>query len=104
MAVHLIARIEIRSGQTGRFMQAMPEVAAAAVEAGWKLDGSYMQRTGRVNTLVNVWELEDYGHLDRGWAAMADNPRFQAVAAILGEAVVNETLTFADKLSYSTLA
>ena len=68
---------------------------------GWKLDAAYMHCTGRLNTVVDMWVLDDYNHYDRGMQALMGHPRFAAIREGLAATVRNETLVFLQKLSYS---
>lgn len=100
MAVYLFANIEVRAADFARFTEVMGEIEAAVIGAGWKLVGAFVQRTGQLNTVIDLWELEDFGHMDRGMRALGANPRFPEIKAVLEAAVVKETLTFADRLTY----
>ena len=100
MPVNLLARIELRTGALPRFVEAMKAIVPVAEGAGWKLLAAYVQRTGRLNTVLDVWELEDHNHLDRGLAAIAAAPQLAPALAILAETIETETLTFAAPLNY----
>ena len=84
-----------------RFTEIMGENVTILEAVGWKLDAAYMNFTGRLNTVVDVWLLEDYNHFDRGIQALMSHPRFPAISKVLGETVRNETLVFMQKFSYA---
>lgn len=100
MAVYLFANIEVKASEFARFIEVMGDVAASVTAAGWKLTGAFIQRTGQLNTVIDVWELEDFNHMNTGMAAVAQHPEFARISATLSEVVVRESLTFADKLTY----
>ncbi len=100
MAVNLLAHIELRTGALPRFMAAMKTIVPVAEAAGWRLRAAYVQRTGRLNTVIDVWELDDHNHLDRGLAALAAAPQLGEALAILAETIEKETLSFAEPLRY----
>ena len=72
-------------------------------EAGWRLHGCFQQRTGRINTLVDIWELEDYGHFERGYATFQAHAHYPEIRNLLDHLVENETLVFMERLFGSTI-
>ncbi len=100
MAVYFQATIELRAEGIAKFYQTMEIVLPIATAAGWKLRGAYMQRTGRLHTVIDIWELEDFNHYDRGLQAMARHARFPEIAAGLTESVERETTVFMDRAPY----
>lgn len=67
-------------------------------EAGWKLQGCFQQRTGRINTLVDIWELENYGHFERGYDVLRAHPAYPDIRNQLDKLVETETLVFMEHL------
>ncbi len=100
MAVYFQATIELRAEGVAKFIQTMEMVLPIARSAGWKLVGAYMQRTGRLHSVIDIWELEDYNHYDRGLQAIAQSPNFPQIAAALAETVERETTVFMDRAPY----
>ena len=100
MAVYFQATIELCAEGVAKFIQTMEVVLPIAQSAGWKLVGAYMQRTGRLHTVIDIWELEDYNHYDRGLQAIAKSPNFPQIAAALAETVERETTVFMDRAPY----
>ncbi len=100
MSVFLIANIEVRGSEFTRFTDVMGEVTAAAEAAGWKLNSAYVLRTGQLGTVIDIWELDDFDHMQSGMAAIAAMPRCAQIQAVLQAAIIKETLSFADKLTY----
>jgi tRNA(Leu) C34 or U34 (ribose-2'-O)-methylase TrmL len=100
MSVFLQATLEIRAGEFARFCQTMKEILPIVEGEGWKLDGAYVQRTGRLHTVIDLWELEDFNHFDRGVQAIATHARGTALQAALADTVISETVVFATKAPY----
>ena len=100
LSVFLIATIEVKASLFGPFTEAMGTLQAVVESAGWKLTSAHVQRTGQLNTVINVWELNDLNHMNAGFAAVGMDPRAAGIQGVLGEAVIKETLTFADAISY----
>ncbi|WP_179045763.1 NIPSNAP family protein [Sphingobium lactosutens] len=65
--------------------------------AGWKLLGCYEQRVGRLNTIVDLWELTDYNHFTQAFAAYRSDPDYPAIRILIDECVEQETLVFLEK-------
>ena len=100
MSVYLIATIEVKASLFGPFTEAVGVLQAIVESAGWKLASAHVLRTGQLNTVINVWELNDHNHMTAGFDAVGTDPRAAGIQGVLGEAVIKETLTFADAISY----
>ena len=100
MSIYLIANIQVRATRMSDFKAAMARIKAITGEAGWKLAAAYALRTGRLNMVIDIWELRDFDHMDAGMQALATHAEFPRIQAILQETVVEETLSFADALDY----
>lgn len=70
---------------------------------GWKMCGCFVQRTGRLNTIVDIWELEDYAHFERAYACFRGHPEFPEFRKLLDTYVETETLVFMEH-QYGTIA
>jgi hypothetical protein len=101
MAVYLHATLEVRPGQFTRFCETMDGIASIVEAVGWKLDRALVQRTGRLNTVIDLWQLEDFNHFDRGIQAIAAHERAEELQAGLAETVQAEALVFATQAPYS---
>jgi len=100
MSVFMIAQIEVRSGAMAKFTAAVGEIIPIVEAAGWKLVAAYAFRTGKLGTVIDVWEMADHNQLNAGFAAIAASPRAPEIQAALQDAVIQETLSFADALIY----
>jgi hypothetical protein len=100
MSVYLHVTLEIRAGALPAFSALMEELLPVVEAAGWKLNGAFVQRSGRLNTVIDLWELEDYNHFDRGLQAIAAHPEADRYLATLADTVLSETIVFAQKASY----
>lgn len=100
MSVFLIANIKVKASGLAAFKATMARVQAIAEGAGWRLAAAYALRTGKLNTVIDVWELNDFNHMNVGMAALAQHPDFPEIQAVLQETIVEETLSLADKLTY----
>jgi hypothetical protein len=102
MSIFLQATLEIDGAGYQRFVQTMAEWVPIIESSGWKLNAAYMQRTGRLNTVIDVWEVEDMAHIDRGFQQLMGHPRFGEFKKVLDETVKSETLIVLQKFSYAS--
>lgn len=101
MSVFLHVTLEIHAAGLPRFLEGMEKVATPFLEKqGWRLAGAFVQRTGRLGNVIDLWELDDFQHYDKALKAFAADPAFPAFHAMLAETVISETVVFADKASY----
>src|SRR3954463_15694043 len=100
MSVYLHVTLEVHAAGMRKFVQTMEEAVPILEHAGWKLSGAFVQRTGRLNNIIDLWELDDFNHFDRGIATLVAHPQFASIGAALAETVQSETIVFADKAAY----
>jgi hypothetical protein len=100
MSVHLHVTLKVHAAGMAKFLALMEELIPIAEGAGWKLKGAFVQRTGRLNTVIDLWELDDFNHFDRGIHAIGSHAESGRLLATLAETVISETIVFADKAPY----
>jgi len=101
MSVYLHVTLEIHAAGLARFLQAMEETAVPFLEGqGWKLTGAFVQRSGRLGNVIDLWELDDFQHYDRALSAFYGEPGFAAFKTVLEETVISETVVFCNAASY----
>ena len=104
MSVYLQATIEVRMPKMGCFFAAMEKIVAIMKEAGWTLRGAYLHQTGRINTVVNIWELPDANALAGGFRTLLGHSGFSDVDKLLEDTVVSETLVLLNAAPYFSAA
>jgi NIPSNAP len=92
--VYLHASIKLRPGTLPQFTTLLNELLPLVGKHGMKLVGSYASVIGRVNTVVDLWELPDASALQ---AVQAD-PALQKVAPRVAEIIEDEIVTLLTKL------
>jgi hypothetical protein len=97
---YLIAHIDVRLSEMGRFVETVGIMKEILTAAGWRMVGGFNQRTGLAGQVINIWELADFDQLDVGFGALAMDLRWPQIQAVLAEAVIRETVDFADALNY----
>ena len=101
MSVFLHVTLEIHAAGLARFLDGMEKTALPILEReGWRLAGAFVQRSGRLGNVIDLWELDDYQHYDSALKVLAADPGFPAFKAMLAETVISETVVFAEAASY----
>jgi quinol monooxygenase YgiN len=101
MPVFVHVTLELRGEYVESFMTAMKEIAVPYLESkGWKLYAAFLQSTGRLNTVIDIWEIEDMNHYQSALGAFFTSDVFPKFKPLLDQAVINETIVLADKASY----
>lgn len=103
MAVCLHTTLEVVAARKDQFCALMKRIQHIQTEAGWRLIGSFEQRTGRFHTFLHLWELEDYNHYRSGLDYCFAQPDIQGIVDGLAECLVSETVVFADRVDYAAL-
>jgi len=92
--VYLQASIKLYPGKLQAFTELINSILPLLGKHGWKLQGSYATIGGRLNTVVDWWELPDPNALQ---AALSD-PEFAKFAPQINEIVEDEVLSILTKL------
>ena len=101
MSVYLHVTLEVHAAQLERFLEGMREVAVPFLEhEGWRLAGAFVQRSGRLGNVIDLWELDDFQHYDRALMAFGADASFPGFKKMLEEAVISETVVFCNAASY----
>ena len=101
MSVYLHVTLEIHAAGLARFLEGMEKTAVPILEReGWRLAGAFVQRSGRLGNVIDIWELDDFQHYDRALKVFGAHPEFPAFKKMLEETVISETVVFADAASY----
>jgi len=92
--VYLQASLKLRAGKLQDFISLLNHLTPVVGRHGWKLLGSYASVVGRLNTVVDIWELPDSNAIQ---AALSD-AEMQKFAPQISETVEDETLALLTKL------
>ena len=101
MTTYFQATIELRGEHVELFCKNMRERVLPIVEGkGWKLIAAFIQSSGRFNTAIDIWQLEDLNHYERGLNALTTHPDYPIIAAALALSVERETVVFMNRAPY----
>ncbi|MEM1104225.1 MAG: NIPSNAP family protein [Pseudomonadota bacterium] len=101
MAVFLQSTLTCKGSEFAAFLEVMAEIKPIVEAAGWRLDRAFVHRTGRLNVVVDIWELDDFNAYDVGIQALVGHPRFEAIKTILGESLISEEIVYLEKAPYA---
>ncbi len=92
--------MKIRPGQMSRFNEVMAEMVPEMEARGWKLVGAWSNLIGRLDTVVDLWQVEDANAVRTTLMATAGHPDFPRWYATLSDVVLEETLQLMLPLPY----
>ena len=101
MATYLQATIKVRRGKLPLFDETLGAMAPALEAEGWKLLGAYVNSVGRLNEVVDLWELPDANAVASVLGALRKHPKMGKWAAALDECVEDEHVQLMIKTPYS---
>lgn len=104
MSINLHVTMEVREGALGAFNTWMAKAVGLLEKQGWKLESAFIQRTGRLNTVIHIWELESFEHFGTGGRGYSKEPEFAEVRAKLDELMLSETIVFMSRSPYARRA
>jgi hypothetical protein len=92
--VYLTASIKLYPGKLPAFVELLSTIKPTLAKHGWKLLGSYATMAGRLNTVLDLWELPDPNAVEK---ALSD-PEMQKFGPQISQIVEDETLSIVTKL------
>ena len=92
--VYMTATIKLRAGKLPDFIELLNKITPVVAKHGWKLIGSYASIVGRLNTVVDLWELPDADAVKKG----GSDPELKQFAPRMSEIIEDETLALLTKL------
>ena len=92
--IYLQASIKLHPGKLQDFTNLINELLPVVSKHGWKLIGSYATLVGRLNTIVDLWELPNEAAIA---AAMGD-AELQRRGGKIAEIVEDEVFTVLTRL------
>ena len=99
-APYLHVTMKIRPGQMARFNAVMAEVVPEMEARGWTLLGAWSNLIGRLDTVVDLWQVEDANAVRTTLMAAAGHPDFPRWYETLSDVVLEETLQLMLPLPY----
>jgi len=96
---YMFAHIKLRPGKVQKFTELIGSLAPLLEKnGGWKLHGSYFNTIGRLNTVIDVWEIPDANSVQTTLEIASQDPEFQKWIPVVEECIEDETLQVMSKL------
>ncbi len=92
--VYMTASVKLYAGKLEDFISLLNDIQPMLAKHGWKLMGSYATIVGRLNSVVDFWQLPEPNAVEK---ALLD-PEFQKFVPRIKEIVEDETLSILTKL------
>ena len=99
--VYLQASIKLRPGKQADFVSMLNKLAPVLAKRGMRLLGSYGNLVGRLNTVIDLWEIENPNSVPATLAEASKDAEFKEWAAHLPELLEEEVLQIMTKVPYS---
>ncbi|WP_439534413.1 NIPSNAP family protein [Polymorphobacter sp.] len=94
---YMKAEITIQPGHLPAMLELLQTRIFPIMESGtWRLVGCFVQRTGRLNTIVDLWEMDSLADFDTTYAIFRGHPDYPEIRVLLDTYVETETLVFMD--------
>jgi hypothetical protein len=101
MAYYLLATLKVKYGQQRKFFEVMSHLKPVLEKTGWKLIGAYENAIGRLNTIIDLWEIHDPNSIPSSLVTASKDADFVRWASHLPELVEEEVLQVMTKVPYS---
>jgi hypothetical protein len=92
--VYMQASIKLHPGKLPDFIALINKVTPLAAKHGIKLLGSYASIVGRLNTVVDFWELPEPNSVEK----LLGDPELQKFGPQIAEIIEDEVLSILTKL------
>jgi hypothetical protein len=101
MPCYLLASLKVKYGQQRRFNEVMSHLKPVLEKEGWTLIGAYQNAIGRLNGVIDLWEVSSPNAVTESLVTASKDKEFAQWAALLPELVEEEVLQLMTKLPYS---
>ncbi len=99
--INMLARVELKYGTLLKFNEILSHLKPVLESKGWRMVGAWQVTVGQLNTVYDLWEMEDATAINSVLRQALKEPEFAKWAAKLSECVQVERLEVLDKLPYS---
>jgi len=96
----LHSTIKIKPGKMMDFCELMPRVVTIMEAHGWRLVGAMTNLGGRINVVVDLWQIPDANALPSGLVALMSALEWPDIARALAEYVEDEIIQLMSRLPF----
>lgn len=98
--VYLHVTLKVVPSELENFYAAMEKAVPIIEELGWKFIGAWAGRVGRLNTIIDLWELEDANMYWRVMKEFSERPEYPAFQEVVERSIEEEVVHMMDKVPY----
>ena len=98
--VYLHVTLKIKATERNRFFDVMARAVPILESHGWKFIDAWIDRVGRLNTVIDLWELEDANMYFNAMRAFAGHPDYPEIVKIMDETIEEEVVHMMTKAPY----
>lgn len=99
--IYIHATLKVRIGGYERFAEAMARQVPVLESYGWKLEGGWVTKLGRVYTVIHIWKLPDANTFFEATAQWRETTAYQEFRAVTADVLEDEVLSLVGKTPYS---
>jgi hypothetical protein len=98
--VYLHVTLKIDATKRDIFYGVMAEAVPIIEELGWRFIGAWVDGVGRLNTVVDLWELEDANMYFDVMSAFSQRPEYPSIVARMNDTIDEEVVHMMSKVPY----
>ena len=98
--MYMLSTIKIRPGKMAEFCELMPRLVQVMERHGWRLMGAWTHLGGRINVVLDLWQIPDANALPGGLGALMTALEWPDIARALAEYVEDEVIQLMSTLPY----
>ena len=98
--VYLHVTLKIRATEAKRFYDIMERAVPIIESLGWKFIGAWVDRVGRLNTVIDLWELEDADMYFDVMKKFSEHPEYPEIVQVMNESIEEEVVHMMSKVPY----
>jgi hypothetical protein len=98
--IFFLATIKVRPGKMAEFCELMPRVVAIMEAQGWRLVGAWTNLGGRINVVIDLWQIPDANALPGGLGTLLEDLNWPELARGLAEFVEDEVIQLMTRVPF----
>jgi hypothetical protein len=96
----VLSTIKVRPGKMPDFCELMPRLVPIMEANGWRLLGALTNLGGRINVVVDLWQIPDANALPGGLVALLAALEWPDISRALAEYVEDEVIQLMSRLPF----
>ena len=98
--VYLHVTLKIHAAHRAEFFDTMEKAVPIIEELGWNFIGAWIDNVGRLNTVVDLWELRDANQYFEVMKAFSERPEYPGIVAVFNKGIEEEVVHMMTKVPY----